>query len=157
VFEQMPGVTSVVSGYMGGELPNPSYEAVCTGQSGYAEVVQINFNPELTSFTELLKVFFTIHDPTSLNRQGNDAGTQYRSAIFYHSAVQHKEAQTIIDELNQRKAWSKLLVTEVVEAAKFYPAEAYHQHYFANHPEQGYCQFVISPKVQKFRKVFLHS
>ena len=155
VFEQMPGVISVVSGYMGGELINPGYEAVCTGQTGHAEVVQISFNSSLVSFAELLKVFFTIHDPTTLNRQGNDVGTQYRSAIFYNSEVQQKEAQTIIDELNKNKIWPTPPVTEVVAATKFYPAEAYHQHYFATHPEQGYCQFVVAPKVEKFRKSFL--
>lgn len=157
VFEQMSGVTSVVSGYAGGDLVNPSYEAVCSGHTGHAEVVQISFNPELISFTDLLRVFFTIHDPTTLNRQGNDIGTQYRSAIFYQSEVQRKEAQTIISEINQNKIWPTPLVTEVVAATDFYPAEAYHRHYFANHPEQGYCQFVIAPKVDKFRKIFLHT
>jgi len=155
VFEQTPGVMSVVSGYMGGELINPQYEAVCTGQTGHAEVVRISFNPSMISFAELLKVFFTIHDPTTLNRQGNDVGSQYRSAIFFHSETQQIEAQTIIDELNQNKIWPTPLVTEVVAAAKFFPAEAYHRHYFATHPEQGYCQFVIAPKVEKFRKIFL--
>jgi peptide-methionine (S)-S-oxide reductase len=157
VFEQMSGVTSVVSGYAGGDLVNPSYEAVCSGHTGHAEVVQISFNPELISFTDLLRVFFTIHDPTTLNRQGNDIGTQYRSAIFYQSEVQRQEAQTIISEINQNKIWPTPLVTEVVAATDFYPAEAYHRHYFANHPEQGYCQFVIAPKVDKFRKIFLHT
>ncbi len=157
VFEQMPGVTSVVSGYAGAELVNPSYEAVCTGKTGHAEVVQISFNPDLISFSKLLRVFFTIHDPTTLNRQGNDIGTQYRSAIFYHNEVQCKEAQTIISEINQNKIWSTPLVTEVVAATDFYPAEAYHRHYFANHPERGYCQFVIAPKVEKFRKIFLQT
>ena len=155
VFEQVPGVISVVSGYMGGALNNPTYEAVCTGQTGHAEVVQISFDPALISFAELLKVFFTIHDPTTLNRQGNDVGTQYRSAIFYNSEIQQKEAQTIIDQLNQNKIWPTAIVTAVVAASKFYPAEAYHQHYFATHPEQGYCQFVVAPKVEKFRKIFL--
>lgn len=157
VFEQTPGVTSVASGYEGGALVKPSYEAVCSGQTGHAEVVQIRFDPKRISFTDLLKVFFTIHDPTTLNRQDNDVGTQYRSAIFYHSEAQRKEAQTIIAELNKNKIWSEPLVTEVAAASTFYPAENYHQHYFANHPEQGYCQFVIAPKVDKFRKLFLHS
>jgi len=155
VFEQMPGVTRVVSGYTGGQVVEPSYEAVCTGQSGHAEVVQISFNPSLTSFTELLKVFFTIHDPTTLNRQGNDIGSQYRSAIFYHNAEQHREAERIIQDLTREKIWSAPLVTEILPIPVFYPAELYHQHYFANHPEQGYCQFVIVPKVEKFRKLFL--
>ncbi len=157
VFEQVKGVTGVISGYAGGHIENPGYEAVCAGKTGHAEVVKISFNPEEVSFSELLGVFFTIHDPTTLNRQGNDVGTQYRSAIFYHNETQHKEAQKIITELNQKKVWSAPVVTEVVDAPVFYPAESYHQHYFATHPEQGYCQFVIAPKVEKFRKLFLHS
>jgi peptide-methionine (S)-S-oxide reductase len=138
-------------------MDNPGYEAVCGGNTGHAEVVQISFNPEEVSFAELLEVFFTIHDPTTLNRQGNDVGTQYRSAIFCHSEAQRKEAQKIIAELNQKKIWLAPVVTEVVDAPVFYPAEVYHQHYFVKHPEQGYCQFVVAPKVEKFRKIFLHS
>jgi len=157
VFEQVKGVASVISGYTGGHTVNPDYEAVCSGKTGHAEVVQISFDPDEVSFTELLEVFFTIHDPTTLNRQGNDVGTQYRSAIFCHNETQRKEAQTILYELNQKKIWLAPVVTEVVDAPVFYPAEAYHRHYFANHPEQGYCQFVIAPKVEKFRKLFLHS
>jgi peptide-methionine (S)-S-oxide reductase len=156
VFEQVKGVTGVISGYTGGHLDNPGYEAVCGGKTGHAEVVQISFNPEEVSFAKLLEVFFTIHDPTTLNRQGNDVGTQYRSAVFCHNEAQRKEAQKIIAELNLKKIWPALLVTEVVASPVFYPAEAYHQHYFANHPEQGYCQFVVAPKVEKFRKLFLH-
>jgi peptide-methionine (S)-S-oxide reductase len=156
VFEQVKGVTGVISGYTGGHLDNPGYEAVCGGKTGHAEVVQISFNPEEVSFANLLEVFFTIHDPTTLNRQGNDVGTQYRSAVFCHNEAQRKEAQKIIAELNLKKIWPAPLVTEVVDSPVFYPAEAYHQHYFANHPEQGYCQFVVAPKVEKFRKLFLH-
>jgi peptide-methionine (S)-S-oxide reductase len=156
VFEQVIGVTGVISGYTGGQLENPGYEAVCGGKTGHAEVVQISFNSEVVSFTDLLDIFFTIHDPTTLNRQGNDVGTQYRSAIYCHNEIQRKEAQQIIAELSEKKIWLAPVVTEVVDLPVFYPAEAYHQHYFANHPEQGYCQFVIAPKVDKFRKLFLH-
>lgn len=152
VFEQVDGVESVVSGYIGGQVGNPSYEAVCGGQTGHAEAVQIVFDAGVASFKELLGVFFVIHDPTTLNRQGNDAGTQYRSAIFYHSEVQRKEAQAMVAELNRKQAGATLLATEVVAAPTFYPAEDGHQHYFARHPEQGYCQFVIAPKIEKFRK-----
>ena len=155
VFEQMPGVTRVVSGYAGGKVDNPSYEAVCSGQTGHAEVVKISFNAQAISFKKLLSVFFTIHDPTTLNRQGNDVGTQYRSAIFYQNEEQRKDAQTVLDDLTREQIWSDPIVTEIVPASVFYAAEPYHQHYFANHPEQGYCQFVIAPKVEKFRKYFL--
>ena len=155
VFEQMHGVESVVSGYIGGQVINPSYEAVCSGQTGHAEAVQIVFDSQLVSFVELLRVFFTIHDSTTLNRQGNDIGTQYRSAIFYHSEAQRNEAQTLIAGLKRNQISSAPPVTEVVAAATFYPAEDGHQHYFANHPEQGYCQFVITPKIEKYRKYLL--
>lgn len=154
VFEQMKGVDSVVSGYIGGQLDNPTYEFVCSGQSGHAEAVQISFDAEKVSFAELLTVFFTIHDPTSLNRQGNDVGTQYRSAIFYCSEAQRVEAQAMVDELNDKHVWSDPLSTEIIAASTFFPAEAHHQHYFANHPQQSYCQFVVAPKVEKFRKYF---
>ena len=157
VFEQMPGVTRVVSGYAGGQVDNPSYEAVCAGRTGHAEVVKISFNAQEISFKKLLSVFFTIHDPTTLNRQGNDVGTQYRSAIFYQNEEQRKDAQTVLDDLTREQIWSDPIVTEIVPASVFYAAEPYHQHYFANHPEQGYCQFVIAPKVEKFRKYFLKS
>jgi peptide-methionine (S)-S-oxide reductase len=156
VFELVGGVESVVSGYIGGHVVDPSYEDVCTGQSGHAEAVQISFNPAKISFTDLLAVFFAIHDPTTLNRQGNDRGTQYRSAIFYHSEAQRDEAQAMIAVLNRERVWPDPLVTEVVAAPTFYPAEKYHQHYFLNHPEQGYCQLVIAPKVNKFSE-FLKS
>lgn len=154
VFEQMRGVESVVSGYIGGQLADPSYEDICTGQTGHAEAVQISFDAGKVSFSELLEVYFSIHDPTTLNRQGNDRGTQYRSAIYYHNEEQRKAAQAIISELNSRQMWATPPVTEIVAAPIFYPAEAYHQHYFANHPEQSYCQFVIAPKMEKFRKYF---
>lgn len=155
VFEQMQGVTRVVSGYAGGHVVDPSYDAVCSGQTGHAEVVQISFDPSLISFAELLKVFFTIHDPTTLNRQGNDIGSQYRSAIFWHNEDQLGEAKKMIGDLTREQIWSAPPVTEILPVPVFYPAEPYHQHYFANHPEQGYCQFVIAPKVEKFRKYFL--
>jgi peptide-methionine (S)-S-oxide reductase len=152
VFELVGGVESVVSGYIGGHVADPSYEDVCSGQSGHAEAVQISFASEKVTFAELLAVFFAIHDPTTLNRQGNDRGTQYRSAIFYHSEAQHAEALAMIAELNSAHVWPAPLVTEITAAPTFYPAEKYHQHYFATHPEQGYCQLVIAPKVDKFRK-----
>ena len=154
VFEQMRGVERVVSGYVGGQVVNPSYEAVCSGQTGHAEAVQIVFDAGMVSFKELLAVFFAIHDPTMLNRQGNDGGTQYRSAIFYHNETQRKEAQEMITELNGKLPESSPLVTAVTAAPTFYPAEDEHQHYFARHPGQGYCQFVIAPKVEKFRRYF---
>ena len=154
VFEQLRGVERVVSGYIGGTAPNPGYEAVCSGRTGHAEAVQISFDAQQISFRELLQVFFSIHDPTTLNRQGNDAGTQYRSAIFYHTDAQRSEALAMITELNEQHIWPAPLVTEVVAAPTFYPAEDYHQHYFARNPGQGYCQIVVGPKVAKFRKNF---
>lgn len=154
VFEQLRGVERVVSGYIGGAVPNPGYEAVCSGQTGHAEAVQIHFDAQQISFRELLEVFFSIHNPTTLNRQGNDVGTQYRSAIFYHTDEQRAEALAMIAELNEQRLWPAPLVTEVVAAPAFYPAEDYHQHYFARHPEQGYCQIVVGPKLAKFREHF---
>lgn len=154
VFGQVRGVESVVSGYIGGQTANPSYEAVCGGGTGHAEAVQIVFDTGRVSFGELLGIFFAIHDPTTLNRQGNDVGTQYRSAIFYHGEAQRREAQEMIAALNGKQSESLRLVTEVKAASTFYPAEEGHQHYFARHPEQGYCQFVIAPKVEKFRQYF---
>lgn len=154
VFEHMRGVDSVVSGYIGGAVPDPSYEAVCGGQSGHAEAVRITFDAQQTSFGELLAVFFSIHDPTTRNRQGNDIGTQYRSAIFCHSEAQRTEAQAMIAELEENHVWSAPVVTEVSMATTFYPAEEYHQHYFARNPAQGYCQFVVAPKLEKFRTHF---
>lgn len=154
VFEQMRGVEKVVSGYIAGEQPNPGYEAVCTGNSGHAEAVQITFDPDEVSYGELLSVFFSIHDPTTLNRQGNDVGTQYRSAIYYHNENQRAEAAELMLELRKQHIYSAPLVTELVSATTFYPAEDYHQHYFANHPGQGYCQLVVAPKLAKFKEHF---
>lgn len=154
VFEQVPGVQQVVSGYIGGSLPNPDYDTVCGGQSGHAEAVRITYDPQQISFRQLLEIFFSIHDPTSLNRQGNDIGTQYRSAIFCHDEQQRAEAGEMIAELDASHVWPTPIVTEVVPVPVFYPAEAYHQHYFANNPGQGYCQFVIAPKLAKFRELF---
>lgn len=154
VFEQVPGVVEVVSGYIGGSVVEPDYEAVCSGSTGHAEAVRVGYDPERISFRELLQIFFSIHDPTTLNRQGNDVGSQYRSAIFCHGEQQCTEAQVMIAELNAQRIWPSAIVTEVVSAPEFYAAEAYHQHYYARHPEQGYCQFVIAPKLAKFRELF---
>jgi peptide-methionine (S)-S-oxide reductase len=155
VFEQMRGVERVVSGYIDGEAPNPSYEAVCTGNTGHAEAVQITFDPAQVSYGELLSVFFTIHDPTTLNRQGNDKGTQYRSAIYFHNEDQRAEAAELMVELKKQHIFQDPLVTELVSAPTFYPAEEYHQHYYASHPNQGYCQYVVAPKLAKFKQHFL--
>jgi len=151
-FQELKGVTKVNSGYAGGTVPNPSYEAVCTGRTGHAEVVQIEFDPAVVSYRELLEVFFTIHDPTTLNRQGGDVGTQYRSAIFYHSPQQRQEAEAVIAELEAGKVWDDPIVTEVVPLEAFYPAEEYHRDYFRRNPGQAYCRTVIAPKVAKLRK-----
>lgn len=155
VYDQLKGVTSVVSGYAGGSVPNPSYEAVCSGRTGHAEVVQIEFDPAVVSYQNLLDVFFTIHDPTTLNRQGNDAGTQYRSAIYTHSPEQKAIAERTIAALTASELWPNPIVTEVTPLDVFYPAEDYHQEYYANHPYQGYCQVIIAPKVAKFRSKYL--
>jgi len=155
VFNDLRGVEKVVSGYAGGSLPNPSYEQVCRGTTGHAEVVQVVFNPKETSFKELLEVFFTIHDPTTLNRQGADVGTQYRSAIFYHSPEQKEVAEQVIKELEAEQIWDRPIVTEVAPLDVFYPAEGYHQQYYEQNPNQPYCQAVVAPKVAKFRKLFL--
>jgi peptide-methionine (S)-S-oxide reductase len=154
VFEQLRGVSKVVSGYTGGAPPHPSYQQVCTGTTGHAEVVQISFDPEQISFAELLDVFFATHDPTTLNRQGADSGTQYRSAIFYHSPAQQEQAEAKIAEWNIAGLWGRPIVTEIAPLTTFFSAEDYHQGYFRQHPEQGYCQMVIAPKVAKFRKKF---
>ncbi len=154
VYDQMRGVESVESGYMGGPAPHPSYEAVCTGRTGHAEVVRITFDPKVVSYRELLEVFFAIHDPTQLNRQGNDVGTQYRSAIFYHSPEQQAAAEQVIAGFTQYQIFPRPIVTQVVPAEPFYIAEDYHQEYFARNPTQGYCQAVVNPKVAKFRKHF---
>ena len=155
VFDDLKGVVSVESGYMGGQTLNPTYEAVCNGRTGHAEVVQITYDPAQVTFKEILEVFFVIHDPTTLNRQGNDSGTQYRSGVFYHSPQQKAEAEAVIKQLSDGKLWRDPIVTEVTAASVFYMAENYHQEYFANNPGAGYCQFVVAPKVAKFRKHFL--
>ena len=155
VYDELNGVTDVVSGYSGGRRPNPTYDQVCSGATGHAEVVQVTFDPAVVSFRELLEVFFTIHDPTTLNRQGADVGTQYRSAIFYHSPEQKQTAEQVIDELNKAGIWDAPIVTEVTPFTQFYPAEDYHQEYYARNPGQGYCQFVVAPKVAKFRSKYM--
>lgn len=154
VLESLDGVKKVVSGYSGGQVANPSYEAVCTGRTGHAECVEVTYDPKVISYTDLLEAFFRSHDPTSLNRQGNDVGTQYRSVIFYHNEEQKKLAEEAKTELDKSGAYGKPIVTEITKAVKFYQAEDYHQNYFANNPDQGYCAFVIAPKLDKFKKVF---
>ena len=153
-FEQLQGVERVESGYAGGSTPNPTYRDVCSGRTGHAEVVQVMFDPSVVSYQEVLDVFFAIHDPTTLNRQGGDVGTQYRSAIFYHSPEQMQIAERRIAELNAEQIWPRPLVTEVVPLEHFYKAEDYHQGYFRANPEQAYCQGVVAPKVAKFRQKF---
>ena len=155
VYDGMRGVESVESGYMGGQNPNPTYEQVCGGRTGHAEVVRIAFDPAQVSFKELLEVFFVIHDPTTLNQQGNDVGTQYRSAIFYHTPQQKADAEEVIGRLSAAKVWKNAIVTELSPASTYYAAEGYHQEYFERNPYQPYCQFVVAPKVAKFRKQFL--
>lgn len=154
VFDQLAGVTDVVSGYAGGHVKNPSYKQVCAGNTGHAEVVQVRFDPAQLSYRDLLEVFFSIHDPTTLNRQGNDVGPQYRSVILYHSPEQERIARELIAELNATKRWPQPIVTEVSPINAFYPAEDYHQEYFAQNGAQPYCQFVVAPKVAKFRKQY---
>ena len=155
VYDELNGIEDVVSGYAGGRVPNPSYELVCTGATGHAEVVQITFDPETISFKEILEVFFTIHDPTTLNRQGSDVGTQYRSAIFYRTPEQKAIAEQVIAELNAEHIWDAPIITELRPFEIFYPAEAYHQEYFKKNPSKPYCRVVVAPKVSKFRKRFL--
>jgi peptide-methionine (S)-S-oxide reductase len=157
VFDDVKGVHSVESGYAGGQVENPSYQAVCTGMTGHAEVVQIQFNPEIISYHDLLHIFFAIHDPTTLNRQGADMGTQYRSAIFYHNGDQKALAEQVVAELESQKIWDNPIITTVEKLDRFYPAEAYHQEYFARNASQPYCQAVVAPKVAKFRKQFLET
>jgi peptide-methionine (S)-S-oxide reductase len=152
VFDQLRGVEQVQSGYTGGTVPDPTYEQVCTGRTGHAEAVQIAFDPEVIGYRELLDVFFAVHDPTTLNRQGADVGTQYRSAIFYHTPRQRQEAERMIAGLNASGVWGAPIVTEVVPCGAFYPAEEYHRDYFRRNPDQGYCQIVIAPKVAKLRQ-----
>jgi len=152
VFHEVDGVENVVSGYTGGATVNPTYEQVCTGRTDHAEAVQVSFNPYKISYREILEIFFSVHDPTTLNRQGADVGTQYRSAIFYHNAQQKDVAEELIGELNKAHLWKKPIVTQIIPLDIFYPSEDYHREYFSRHPEQAYCQMVISPKVSKFRK-----
>lgn len=154
VFQRVKGVEKVVSGYSGGARKNPTYEQVCTGTTGHAEVCQITFDSAVVKFEELLEIFWMVHDPTQLNRQGNDVGTQYRSVIFYHSDEQRKIADYFKKKLDESKSYSNPIVTEISPIAEFYPAEDYHQNYFNQNPGQGYCQFVVKPKVDKFKKVF---
>jgi peptide-methionine (S)-S-oxide reductase len=154
VFDEMEGVVSVESGYAGGQKPNPTYKEICGGGTGHAEVVRVTFDPSVTSYRDLLEVFFGIHDPTTLNQQGNDVGTQYRSVIFYHSDEQKRTAEELIREINNDGLWSNPVVTEVSPAPVFYIAEDYHQEYFQNNAYQPYCQFVVGPKVKKFRDKF---
>jgi peptide-methionine (S)-S-oxide reductase len=151
VFQEVDGVKNVISGYTGGTTVNPTYQQVCTGETGHAEAVQVTFDPSKISYRETLEIFFSVHDPTTLNRQGADTGTQYRSAIFYHNEQQKAVAEELIGELNRAHLWEKPIVTQIAPLDTFYPAEDYHREYFALHPEQAYCQMVISPKVNKFR------
>ncbi len=155
VYDNLKGVTDVVSGYSGGSVANPTYHQVTSGRTGHAEVVQIRYNPDVISFSDLLDVFFTIHDPTTLNRQGNDVGTQYRSAIYYHTPEQQQIAQQKINELGSAGLWRDPIVTEVTAFDQFYAAEDYHQEYFANNPFQPYCMVIVAPKVAKARKAFM--
>ncbi|MBI1283858.1 MAG: peptide-methionine (S)-S-oxide reductase MsrA [Thiobacillus sp.] len=154
VFNRLRGVESAVSGYMGGRTLNPTYRDICNGDTGHAEVVQVSFDPEVIAFRDLLAVFFTLHDPTQLNRQGNDVGTQYRSAIFWHTPEQKAEAEALIAAFTAEHRYDRPIVTEVTPAMAFYPAEAYHQRYFEQNPMQPYCQFVVAPKVAKAHEEF---
>ncbi len=154
MFSQLKGVQKVVSGYSGGKVANPTYDQVCTGTTGHAECTQITYDPEQITFAELLEVFWMTHDPTTLNRQGADSGTQYRSAIFYTDEDQKQEATTLKAKLEHEKIWNSPIVTEITRFDQFYPAENYHQSYYANNPNQGYCRIVITPKVEKFKKIF---
>lgn len=154
VFLPLRGVVSVESGYSNGHDPVPTYEAVCSGETGHAEVIRVRFDPAQISYRQLLAVFFATHDPTSLNRQGNDVGTQYRSAVFTHDSQQALEARAFIEELNATAVYTQPIVTEVTPVANYHPAEAYHQDYFAQHPHQGYCAFVVAPKVAKAQQAF---
>ncbi|MDP9053054.1 MAG: peptide-methionine (S)-S-oxide reductase MsrA [Acidobacteriota bacterium] len=154
VYQEAAGIVSVVSGYMGGRDAKPTYTEVCSGTTGHVEVVELEYDPATISLHELLEIFFATHDPTTLNRQGNDTGTQYRSVIFYHSPEQKAVAEEVIRELTTQKAFAAPVVTSVEPATEFYPAEDYHQRYFENHPDQPYCAYVVAPKVQKFRKKF---
>ncbi len=155
LFKELRGVLKVTPGYSGGAVPHPSYELVCMGTTGHAESVQVEFDPSVISYKELLEVFFTMHDPTTLNRQGADVGTQYRSAVFYHAPEQQKTVEQVIRDFEAKRVWDGRFVTEVKRFDSFYPAEDYHHDYFASNPWQPYCRIVIAPKVAKFRKQFL--
>ncbi|MDG6905576.1 MAG: peptide-methionine (S)-S-oxide reductase MsrA [Nitrososphaerota archaeon] len=155
VFSELKGIEKVESGYSGGTVSNPTYEQVCTGDTGHAETVQISFDPGTISYREILDVFFSVHDPTTLNRQGADIGTQYRSVIFYHTPEQKRVAEEVMKQVGDSGIWGKPIVTQLVPFAAFYKAEDYHQRYFENNPNQGYCRVVIAPKVAKFRKHYL--
>jgi peptide-methionine (S)-S-oxide reductase len=155
VFRQLRGVENVESGYAGGTVPNPTYRHVCTGETGHAEAVRITFDPEVISYRDLLGVYFTVHDPTTPNRQGGDVGTQYRSAVYYLTDAQRDAARDVMDELTRAKVWDDPIVTELEPVPEYFPAETYHQDYYSQNPDQGYCQVVIAPKVAKFRKLYL--
>ncbi len=152
VYEDLEGVSKVVSGYAGGDVDKPTYEQVCSGRTGHAEVVQVTFDPDVTTYREILEVFFSIHDPTTKDRQGNDTGSQYRSVIFTHSDAQRETAEEVVKEIADEKIWRNAIVTERAPCPTFFPAEDYHQGYYQNNPAQGYCSFVVAPKVAKFRK-----
>lgn len=154
IFERVNGVQEVESGYAGGHVSNPDYKMVTSGTTGHAEVIQITFDPEVVTYLELLEIFFKTHDPTTLNRQGADVGTQYRSIVLYHNDQQNKLAREVLDELDSERIWPDPIVTEIQAFEQFYSAEAYHQEYFENNPNQGYCRLVITPKLEKFEKVF---
>jgi peptide-methionine (S)-S-oxide reductase len=156
VYQEMEGVLQIESGYSGGHTANPTYEEVCSGNTGHAEAVEVRFDPDVTSYRDILEVFFAIHDPTTLNRQGNDIGTQYRSAIFWHDERQRAMAEELIRELDGEKIWPSPIVTELLPASNFHRAEQYHQNYFRDHPFQPYCAFSVGPKVGKFRQKFAH-
>jgi peptide-methionine (S)-S-oxide reductase len=154
VFDDLKGVHSVESGYMGGHTANPTYDDICGGDTGHAEVIRVSFDPQAVSYADILRVFFAAHDPTTLNRQGNDVGTQYRSVIFYHSDAQAATAREVMAEIDRAGIWGAQAVTEISPATTFHQAEPYHQEYFARNPDQPYCRFVVAPKVKKFRKAF---
>jgi peptide-methionine (S)-S-oxide reductase len=152
IYQDLKGVSKVESGYSGGHIDNPTYKEVCSGLTGHAEVIQVTFDPEIIPFADILRIFFTVHDPTTLNRQGNDTGTQYRSVIYYHSEAQKQTAEAV--KVEAQEAWDDPIVTEISAFDKFYKAEDYHQNYFKDNPNQGYCSFIIAPKVKKFREKF---
>jgi peptide-methionine (S)-S-oxide reductase len=154
VFQNLKGVTKVISGYMGGQTSNPTYEDICKGDTGHAEIIQVEYNEDEISFNDLLLVFFKTHDPTTLNRQGNDIGTQYRSVIFYHTQEQKKQADEMIDNLTKQMVYDKPIITEISPVSEFYQAEDYHQNYYNTNPYKGYCALVIQPKLAKFTEQF---